>query len=1638
MGLFNFLSDGKHPQVGDSVGSTFGGGHDTSSRVRILPIFGTRKKNNKAPSPRRICRVEELERREMLAANPIDFGAVYLEGSVDNDMNPDTFVITWGQGEANTKLDKVVISLDKNGNGKYDVNDLIFNTKANDQYGYGSHVDENKNPCDWYSPFDTNQWDMVKSYEISDDQMTLTIYFKDFTAGKEFAFTVDTDAILEIDANGNPSYGDPISSGALFQGCSITTTFTHQNFYDLTSTARFVDFYNDYITNDNGQRVHDPAKIKAIQDILNLPDDNFNRLGQTNNANPAATAGALKIANPQTPLPIKISGFVYEDNNRSNTFDANENGIGGVQLELRLWNEATGQYERIGTGKFTTTNSDGSYNFDDVLPGRYQIVETQPAGYDNVSSQPGNVGGQIRGQSIDANVLANINLVGGDDSVQNNFGEIRPGAISGFVYEDDDNDGIKDSTEAGIGGVVIELYELNDNGQYVFVRNTTTASNGHYEFTGLSPNRTYKVVEEQPPVYLDGQESQGTVSGVKFGNLAVNDEISGIIVEAGVTGIDFNFGELRPSSISGFVAVDQNGNNVLDTNDLYLEGVTIELTYWENGELKTRTTKTDVNGYYIFNDLMPGLIYNVKEIQPAGFFDGPDFVGTGIPVRGALAAPDSIIGIEIATAGTHGVRYDFLELPGGSISGGVFIEGTRTPIPNVTIILVDSNGTEVGRMDTLPDGSYRFDNLDPNETYTVRQIQPQGFCDGDVVPGTHGGNASGAYNLRIQDEIVGIQPGSQNATGYDFFEFNQVRLSGHVYEDLDDDGIIDPGEPGIGNVTLWLWRLNTTTNQYERARSTTWNPETGVFEVNPLTGNDLVDYVNTQTLSVAGNGHPVGYYEFLVCPNQTYRVSETQPPDFISGQNTEGSLGGVASDPDDWISDVTLLPNQNGTDYNFGELREARLSGYVYVDVTLNNGRTDMTTTDNGNFDAGETGINGITVQLWRLNKTTNQYELVTTDVTRWNEVTKQNGYYEFANLAPGTYKIVESQQPADYYDGKDALGSLGGQSLDDLDTFTGIVVRSGDDGTDYNFGELTPAKISGYVFQDGDTIYYNGTKPNVETVRDGVKNSSDRPISGVTLVLCNASGDPLYDDAGKLITTTTNANGYYEFDGLPPEIYGIREIQPSDYENGINTVGTWDGLVQNGYIPNGFAQNPGSPLDPTQLAMLAGNDPTDLIFLINVNYGEHAANNNFSEVLYTPSTPDFPPPPNEWDFPGPPDMAIGNPVNNYGLMYTPPVLNQSWTPGVGGGGIPLTYSWHLSVINAGYPRSVLNDAELAYGYRAQGVYMNVSWQAYDMGQTQWVIYNTEGKAEASFLFGPGFGTAVAGDFNGDGIAEMAVFFDGYWLVDLNGNGVWDDDDLWIKMGSENDQPIVGDWDGDGKTDIGVFGPEWPGDLNAMRKEPGLPTDLNQKVSLRPTNVPPDPQDAPAGLRAMKHTNRGRVRLDVVDHVFRYGAESDRAIVGDFNGDGTKQIGVYRNGTWHIDYNGNGQWDAEDIEAKTNHKEGDIPIVGDFTGEGVDRIGIYTPSTGRVAVDTNGNYQFDNDDLVFYLEGIDDVEAFPVVGDFNGDGIDQISLVKHIEKIPMHTRVVPQRAPMAVEATSAPVISSEFLPGNWGSSTGVE
>ncbi len=94
-----------------------------------------------------------------------------------------------------------------------------------------------------------------------------------------------------------------------------------------------------------------------------------------------------------------------------------------------------------------------------------------------------------------------------------------------------------------------------------------------------------------------------------------------------------------PSELAGSVFIDVNGNGEMDGLESGVANVEINLTGTANGgQAVTRTTRTDSDGSYQFEDLAPGN-YKLKQVQPAFLTDGADFAGTQ---GGTLSANDEI------------------------------------------------------------------------------------------------------------------------------------------------------------------------------------------------------------------------------------------------------------------------------------------------------------------------------------------------------------------------------------------------------------------------------------------------------------------------------------------------------------------------------------------------------------------------------------------------------------------------------------------------------------------------------------------------------------------------------------------------------------------------------------------------------------------------------------------------------------------------------------------------------------------------------------------------------------------------------------------------------------------------------------
>ncbi len=128
----------------------------------------------------------------------------------------------------------------------------------------------------------------------------------------------------------------------------------------------------------------------------------------------------------------------------------------------------------------------------------------------------------------------------------------------------------------------------------------------------------------------------------------------------------------------------------------------------------------------------------------------------------------------------------------------------------------------------------------------------------------------------------------------------------------------------------------------------------------------------------------------------------------------------------------------------------------------------------------------------------------------------------------------------------------------------------------------------------------------------------------------------------------------------------------------------------------------------------------------------------------------------------------------------------------------------------------------------------------------------------------------------------------------------------------------------------------------------------------------------------------------VVDS-FYYGNPGDFPFLGDWDGDGVETPGLYRQSDGYVYLrNSNTQGNA-DVRFFFGNP-GDVPLAGDFDGDGFDTVSIYRPSEQRFYVinelgESDGGLGAAEYSFLFGNPGDQ-----PVVGDWDGDDVDEIGL----------------------------------------------
>ncbi|MBM3237115.1 T9SS type A sorting domain-containing protein [Candidatus Poribacteria bacterium] len=327
---------------------------------------------------------------------------------------------------------------------------------------------------------------------------------------------------------------------------------------------------------------------------------------------------------------------------------------------------------------------------------------------------------------------------------------------------------------------------------------------------------------------------------------------------------------------------------------------------------------------------------------------------------------------------------------------GIQNDGT-TGISGVTVNLYKSDGTPAGTTTTDVNGYYSFTNLVPGDYY-VQFIAPSGYT---LSPQDQGGNDaidSDADTTTGKTVSTTLTSGENDLT-WDAGMYQLASLGDYVWQDSNVNGIQDSGEPGIANVTVKLYKSNSS-------------------------------FVASTTTDANGS------YSFTNLMPGDYYVEFSKPSGYYFSPKDQGSDDAIDSDADITNGKTTvtiLVSGENDTSWDAGLYQKAAIGDLVWNDINAN-----------GIQDSGEPGIANVTVKLY---KSDGSFVASTT--------TNANGIYSFTDLMPGDY-YVEFSKPSGYYFSPKDQGSDDAKDSD-VDTTNGkttiTTLISGENDTTWDAG---------------------------------------------------------------------------------------------------------------------------------------------------------------------------------------------------------------------------------------------------------------------------------------------------------------------------------------------------------------------------------------------------------------------------------------------------------------------------------------------------------------------------------------------------------------------------------------------------------
>jgi hypothetical protein len=213
----------------------------------------------------------------------------------------------------------------------------------------------------------------------------------------------------------------------------------------------------------------------------------------------------------------------------------------------------------------------------------------------------------------------------------------------------------------------------------------------------------------------------------------------------------------------------------------------------------------------------------------------------------------------------------------------------------------------------------------------------------------------------------------------------------------------------------------------------------------------------------------------------------------------------------------------------------------------------------------------------------------------------------------------------------------------------------------------------------------------------------------------------------------------------------------------------------------------------------------------------------------------------------------------------------------------------------------------------------------------------------------------LRGDFDGDGKPDAVIYrpSEGNWYILFSSNNFSYSNWTSYQWGQPGDIPVPADFDGDGKTDLVVFRPS-NGTWYVRFSSSNYTTAASYQWGAS-GDVPVSGDfdgDKIADLAVYRPSQAiWYIRLSSSGYstvaAYQWGQPGDTPMAEDFDGDGKTDLAVWRpsNATWYVRFSSSGYSLATAL-SYTWGASGDIPILGDFDADGKADLAVWRPSNG--------------------------------------------------------------------------------------------